>query len=194
MKFLSTRICITPTIKNMQLTLSYDFNLWKSSYDINKIKLYYNDQFGLEITDENIDDFQPKNSHSLLFAEHDFLPCILSVEDKDYDKWNPDARFQPNDDAYKNARLIFLGYDVMDLCFISIKSHGISPEYERDNSLLNMFGLFKEYRSVNKYLEKNIKLIPEHEWKIVSIYTNTRAFDILNALGRSIPSTGNPQK
>lgn len=182
MKFLSTRICIMPTIKNDRLILSYDFNLWKSSYDINKIKLYYNDQYGFEIIDKDIDDFQPKNKESLLFAEKNFLPCILSVEDKDYDDWNSDARFNPNYDVYNSSKLFFLGYDVMDLFFISIKSHGISPEYEKDYDILNVFSLFDKYTHAKSYLEKNIKLIPEHEWKIVSIYTNMSAFNILNEL------------
>ena len=107
MKFLSTRICIMPSIKNDRLLLSYDFNLWESSYDINKIKLYYNDQYGFEIIDKDIDKFQPKNKESLLFAENNFLPCILSVEDKDYDDWNPDARFNPIFDVYNSSKLFF---------------------------------------------------------------------------------------
>ena len=181
MKFLSTRICIMPSIKNDRLILSYDFNLWESSYDINKIKRYYNDQYGFEIIDKDIDNFQPKNKESLLFAENNFLPCILSVEDKDYDDWNPDARFNPNFDVYNSSKLFFLGYDVMDLCFISIKSHGISPEYEGKDNVLNVFGLFDKYEYAINYLEKNISYIPGHKWKIVGVYTNISAFNILNA-------------
>lgn len=76
----------------------------------------------------------------------------------------------------------------MDLCFISIKSHGISPEYEENDDVLNMFGLFDKYEYAINYLEKNINYIPEHKWKIVGIYTNVSAFNILNALIKKVIS------
>lgn len=75
---------------------------------------------------------------------------------------------------------MFLGYDVMDTLFISIRTHGISAEYNKDYDLLNQYGLFSTYNKANKYLLINKNEVPEHNWKIVGIYTNKKTISILN--------------
>lgn len=179
MKYLVTRICVEPSLSNSKLNLSYDFDIWRQNSDIKKISLYYNDPYGVELI-EYAEDFQPKNKEFLEFADTDFLPCILSVENFDYQEWLYSTGFKPNTQAYQETDLFFLGYDVMDLCFISIKSHGISAEYENKHQLLNKFGLLSEYADAKYYLDKNLSKIPEHSWKLVSIYTNKNSIDILN--------------
>ena len=178
MQFLSTRICENPAFNGKKLTLAYDFDFLEQNEDIEKIRLYYNDPYGMEVV-EYTENYQPKDKNSLEFSEVDFFPCVLGVKDSDYSEWLDSTGFSPNLLAYKSSGLICLGYDVMDLCFISIKSHGISAEYEKNYTVLNDFGLFDTYDNANLYLTKNLSEIPEHFWKLVAIYTNQKSLDIL---------------
>ena len=177
MKYLSTRICRFPTDKQ----LSYDFAIWEDTFEYDKIPNYYNNQYNLDITNLNqIEHFQPKNKESINFAFKGFHPCILSVENDDYSYWLDILGFKPVQDIYSSADLVFLGYDIMDTLFISIRTHGISAEYNKDYDLLNQYGLFSTYNKANKYLLMNKKEILEHNWKIVGIYTNKKTISILN--------------
>lgn len=181
MKHLVTRICLSPILKGSKLILAYDFDCWQQNEDIKKISLYYNDPYGLELMGY-AEEYQPKSKKALNFADIDFFPCILSVEDSDYEEWLSVTGFRPNKSAYENSNLFFLGYDVMDLCFTSIKSHGISAEYEKKYHLLNTFGLFSEYYDAKCYLDKNLSEIPEHSWKLVSIHTNYKSLNFIKKI------------
>ena len=177
MKYLSTRICRFLTDKQ----LSYDFAIWDDTLEYDKIPNYYKDQYNLNITNINqIEHFQPKNKESINFALKGFHPCILSVENDDYSYWLDILGFEPVQDIYSLADLVFLGYDIMDTLFISIRTHGISAEYNKDYYLLNQYGLFSAYNKTNKYLLMNKKEILEHNWKIIGIYTNKKTISILN--------------
>lgn len=174
MKFLSTRICSQCNV----FPFTYDSEITPSSNNIELISLYYYDQYNMPINilDEYIEHFQPKSIQSFEFISKNFYPCILAVEDIDYEYWIKTKSFYPNQDIYNRANLIFLGYDIIDTCFISIKSHGISAEYERKLYLLNKFGLFNNCQLSVDYLHKNRKYIPEHDWRIVYIYTNLSTY------------------
>lgn len=175
MKFLCTRLCRKPNFINQnsyKLNLSFDDEIWLYSYYQSYFKQHFFDCYGcdiIEIYNDISHILQPKHENSFMVLNTDTIPCVLAVDEKDYDDWISETGYEPIQLVYEKSQLIFLGYDVMDSLFISIKSHGYIDNLEQ---YLNKFGLFDNVESAYYFLVKNQIFIPEHIWRIVGIYSS----------------------
>lgn len=183
MKFLATRVCQNPTFLENKLLVSFDSELWKNSDNYNKINELFLDLYNYEKPEQDDERFQPKFSHSLSYCDN-FIPCILGAMSDDYNDWIRNG-YEPNTNVYENSNLIHLGYEVIDTLFISCVSHGISPISEKRFDFFNEFCLFYSKGIAYEYLKINQTEIPEHSWRLVSLFVERLTYDFLNKIHKS---------
>lgn len=186
MKLLATRVCQNPTILENRLLLSFDSELWKNSDKRKKINELFFDLYNYTEPEHDDEHFQPKFDCSLN-ACNNFIPCIMGVMSDDYNDWICNG-YEPNSNVYENSNLIHLGYEVIDTLFISCISHGISPISEKKLGLLNEFCLFYSKDIAYEYLKINEKEIPEHNWRLVSLFVEKSTYDFLSTIQKSVHS------
>lgn len=180
MKFLATKICKQPSVENNKYLFSADGLIMLESDDMRTKQDLFFDRYGLDLHDIDEYLFTPKNLTSLNDYKYEFIPIVISVECHDYNRWLEITGVMPHDNIYKNADLVFLGYEVIDSGFMSIYYHGISPIGENKIDLLNNFGLFSSKDIADIYLNKNKADIPEHEWYIVGLYVSKAVYYSFN--------------
>lgn len=176
MKFLTTKICKQPSVKNNKYIFSTDGLIMLENDDMSEKQNLFFDRYGLDLYDVDEYLFTPKSFTNLNYYKHDFIPIIISVECYDYNRWLEITQIIPHDNIYKSAKLVFLGYEIIDSGFMSIYYHGTSPVNENKINLLNDFGLFSSKSIADIYLNKNKVDIPEHEWYIVGLYVSNSVY------------------
>lgn len=186
-KFVSTRVCISPDIRNGHLVLSCDDELWRSSQDEQYIKHLFLDQFNCEMgeSEEIISEhYQPKDVTSFFPLNDSFIPCVIAVDEAVYETFIEISGFVPSpfyDEWQKDWYL--LGYDVATFFTLSAFWHGISPYSESCEGLLNKFGLIDNIAEGLKWAELNNSRIPEHApWYLVALFVNQETKDLLESM------------
>jgi len=186
-KFVSTRVCGTPDIRNGHLVLSADEYLWYSSPDEYSVPDLFLDQFccAFEVSDEiTTEHYQPKGITSFLPLNNGFIPCAIAIDEAVYDTFIDISGFVPAPcyDEWQN-NLYLLGYDVATFFTLSAFWHGISPYSENCEELLNHFGLFNDIAEGLKWVQLNNDGIPEHApWYLVALFVSKETKELLETL------------
>ena len=186
-KFVSTRVCETPDIRNRHLVLSCDEELWRSSQDEKTIKCLFFDQFNCEMGETEVitsEHYQPKNVASFLALNDSFIPCAIAVDEAVYETFIDISGFVPAPfyDEWQK-KLYLLGYDIATFFTLSAFWHGVSPYSENCDGILNKFGLIDDVEEGLKWVQLNNSGIPEHApWYLVALFVSQETKDILELM------------
>lgn len=186
-RFISTRICVNPHIRNGHLVLSYDGFLWESACDVDAIRSRFFDQFGAELNDVGgieTEHYQPKNELSLEWSDYNLIPCAFAIEESAYDILIERSGYVPSPvyNVLSNG-LSCLGYEIATAFDTSAFCHGISPYSEGSEDLLNEFGLIRTIDEGLTWVQMNNSEIPEHApWYLMALYVSLETKARLEAL------------